>query len=331
MRHEFAALDAWRSEGRRYALATVVATWGSSPRPVGAVMAIREDGLAVGSVSAGCVEGAVIEAALRSLKTGTVEDMGFTRVSDATAIAVGLSCGGTIRVIVRPDTTLQSPARREFECAVRERRPAVLITDLTDPFHETLWTPDGGEPSPEARAAYARRRSELIESAEGGQFLHVAGRPPRLVVIGASHLAVELVRMAGRLDFETIVVDPRSAFASPERFDPLPDRILGSWPDAALTELGLDDETYVVALSHDPKLDDPALATALPSPARYVGALGSRQTQEDRRARLRERGLGERQIGRLRGPVGLPIGARTPAEIAVAILAEIVRARRTDV
>lgn len=199
---------------------------------------------------------------------------------------------------------------------------------MNDPTRETLWAPTGGERCDLAEAVYVRRRSELVEGPDGARFVHVAERPPRLVVIGASHLAVHLARMARELDFETIVVDPRSALASPERFDPPPDLLLVSWPEAALNEIGLDDESYVVALSHDPKLDDPALIVALASSAPYVGALGGRQTQEARRGRLRDQGLADPLIERLRGPVGLPIGARTPGEVAVAILAEIVHARR---
>ncbi|MCW5943638.1 MAG: XdhC family protein [Fimbriimonadaceae bacterium] len=329
MRDELAALDGWRAEGRRYALAVVVETWGSSPRPTGSVMAIREDGLTVGSVSAGCVEGAVIEAALRCLATGQPADLRFDRVPDATAWSFGLSCGGSIRVWVRPDTQLGSPARAEFEQAIRERRPAVLIAELNEPVQETVWFPDSGGPSPLAEGAHVRRRSELVEAEGRSLFLHVAERPPRLLVVGASHLAVHLVRLAKALEFETIVVDPRSALAVAERFDPPPDCLAIAWPDRAFEEIGLDDETYVVALSHDAKIDDPALAIALRASVSYVGALGSRSTQEGRRGRLREMGLREEEVGRLHGPVGLPIGARTPAEIAVSILAEIVQARRT--
>jgi xanthine dehydrogenase accessory factor len=279
---------AWSDAGSRVALATVVATWGSSPRPAGSQLAVSERGELAGSVSGGCVEAAVVQEALEVLRRGTPRVLEFG-VTDERAWQVGLPCGGRIRVFVEP------------------ARPDALARTVA--------------------ALAARERVEtVLELGEGERFRLVLEAPARVVVVGAVHLAQPLARMAQIAGYDVTVVDPRPALATDERFPGVP--LERTWPDVALARVGLDARTAVVTLSHDPKLDDPALAAALRSPAFYVGALGSRRTQAALRDRLREAGFSDADLGRIHGPVGLDLGAVTPGEIAAAILAEIVGALR---
>lgn len=197
------------------------------------------------------------------------------------------------------------------------------------PYAQLLWSP--GDPDPlggAVEAAYRQRASQEVEYAGKRLFLNVLARREKLVIVGAVHIAVPLVQMAAMLGFETIVVDPRSALANVERFSTPPDRIVVDWPEAALEGIGLDPATYAVVLTHDPKIDDVALAVLLKSPVAYIGALGSRVTQGKRRATLLAQGSTEADLDRIHGPIGLNIGARSPEEIALSILAEIVQVRR---
>jgi xanthine dehydrogenase accessory factor len=302
---------AWADAGRRVSLATVLQTWGSSPRPAGSQLAIRDDGLFVGSVSGGCVEGKVVEAALaggepRVLKFG---------VSDEEAWGVGLACGGTVRIRVGG---VDRAALAALQAHREAKRAVALVTRLDTGAQQAV---PRGDAHPLADAiATALRLDEAAVVDEA--WLIVPYNPPlRLVVIGAVHIAQALAPMAALAGWEVTVVDPRSSFARPERFPGV--RLVDEWPDDGLRALGIDGRTAVVTLTHDRKLDDPALQVALRSDALYVGALGSSKTQAARRRRLLEAGLDEAAVDRLRGPVGLPIGARTPAEIAVSILAQL--------
>jgi xanthine dehydrogenase accessory factor len=317
MREIAADVALWLAAGRAVAVATVVKVWGSAPRPPGSKMALTADGGLAGSVSGGCVEGAVIEAAAEVLATGVPRRLAFG-VSDETAWSVGLSCGGEIEILlerVRAEDTPGSPGGlfREALEAVQARRLTGLLTQLSEP------------------ALGARRRLSRDEAAaclageapasEG--FLDLLPPPKKLVLVGAVHAAIPLVTLARALGFETIVVDPRGAFATPERFAHA-DRLLRAWPEEAFAELELDESTAVALLSHDLKLDLPALRLALARPVRYVGALGSKKTHAKRVVAMREAGLGEEAIARLRAPIGLDLGGRSPEEIALAVLAEIV-------
>ncbi|MCC7434318.1 MAG: XdhC family protein [Methanoregulaceae archaeon] len=319
MRDVLPTLLDWHHHGHRFATAIVIHTWGSSPRPVGAMMGIREDGVVVGSVSGGCVESAVIQAALEALSSGLPQVLDFGALTDEQVWEVGLSCGGRIRVWVDPQPT----TRRGW--GVLPSSTVVMATHL-DTGERWSWP---GDDLPESQRPEATEALSARTSGEGdGWFYHVVSPPDRLLVIGAVHIAVSLVRFAKSLDFEVVVVDPRSALASAERFPDAPDKMAVAWPDDALPSLGLDDSTYAVVLTHDPKIDDVALVHLLRSPVAYIGALGSRATQAKRRAFLLEQGFSEGEIDRIHGPVGLNIGARTPEEIAVSILAEIIQVRR---
>ncbi len=333
MRDVLPELEAWRAEGRSFALATVVQTWGSAPRTAGSRMLVSADGRIAGSVSGGCVEAAVVEAARETLKTGTPRLLSFG-VADETAWAVGLACGGTIEVFVEvPPTEVLDAAR----AVLRADRTAVLPTVVKGPaslLGTRLVVAEGGETvgsAPEgvraaARTALEGGRRGRQTAGETDVFVDLVRPFPTLVLVGGVHIAIALVRLARALGYRPIVVDPRPTFADPARF-PDADRVIGSWPDEALGEIGLTPGTAVAVLTHDPKLDDPALRAALPSSAFYVGALGSKATQEKRRRRLLEAGLTEAQVQRLHAPIGLDLGGRSPEEIALSVMAQIVAVR----
>jgi xanthine dehydrogenase accessory factor len=331
---------AWLTAGRKVALATVARTWGSSSRPAGSKLAVDDAAEFVGSVSGGCIEGAVIQEALEVMEGGGSRVLSFG-VSDETAWEVGLACGGKIEVLVEavvPDPGGAGVTRGVLEdllAARRGRRQVVLATPLAGGVHRLLAVGAAGDgaASPEdaalatAAIEVARRdQAEVVETAGGAVLLEPHLPPLRLVIVGAVHVAQPLAEMAGLAGFAVTIVDPRRAFATPARF-PGQTLVVG-WPDAAVTELAPEPRTAVVTLTHDPKLDDPALVAALASPAFYVGCLGSTKTHAARRTRLGERGVPAAALDRLHGPIGLRIGARTPAEIAVSILAEIVAALR---
>lgn len=307
----------WYREGARAALATVIEVWGSAPRPAGSQMAIAGDGRMMGSVAGGCVEGAVVAEALEALGEGRPRLLSY-QVPDESALAVGLACGGAIRILVEPvgpDGLPEAILARIVE-ARAARQPLAHVVHLSD------WTRRlEGE-----RGGLADRFRADRSGIEDGEFIHILNPPLRLAVVGAVHIAQALAPMAAACGYDVLVIDPRGAFAAPGRFPG--QRISQDWPDAALKAFGLDARSAVVTLSHDAKLDDPAIGVALRSAAFYVGCLGSRRTHEARLARLRAAGIAEAQIARIRAPAGLAIGARTPAEIAVAILAELTGALR---
>ena len=309
------AVAGWLSAGRRVALATVVATRRSAPRPVGAKLAVSESGEIAGSVSGGCVEPDVVEHARSVFATGEPRLLSYG-ISDELAARVGLPCGGEIDVFlerVEPGTPLTAPSGSAIVTVVAgERLGEKTIAAAADDPDVDLLVRSG-------RSAVVEREGERV-------FCEVFAPPTRLVAVGAVDLAEELCRAARALGWRTIVVDPRPRFATRERV-PSADEIVAAWPDEALERLGLDDATAIVALSHDDKIDVPALAGALASGAFYVGALGSRRSQARRRELLREQGVDEEALERLAGPAGLDLGAEAPAEVALSILAEIVALR----
>jgi xanthine dehydrogenase accessory factor len=317
---------AWLEAGRRAALATVFETWGSAPRPRGAQLVVGEGAEMMGSVSGGCVEGAVVAEALEALEDGRSRLLTFG-VSDDDAFTVGLACGGTIRVTVEPVGIGEGPPLgllRDLVALRAARTPAVCAV-RPDTWERRLLTGPGDPLWPEAKAALAADRSGFA----GEWFLGVHNPPLRLAIIGAVHIAQALVPMARIAGYDVLVIDPREAFASSERFPGT--RLSHDWADLALADFGLDSRTALVALTHDPKLDDPALAAALRATPFYVGALGSTRTHAKRADRLRSAGFSEAEIARIHAPIGAPIGASSPAEIAVAILAQITeRLRRPE-
>jgi xanthine dehydrogenase accessory factor len=317
---------AWHRQGKGAVLATVIETWGSAPRPVGSQLAISSDAQMAGSVSGGCVEGAVVAEALEALGDGRPRVLEYG-VSDDEAFAVGLACGGKIRVMVEPVGAGQGPEPELLEAlvAAREAREAVVYAVRPDTWERRLVTGADDPLWPAAREALAADRSGF----DGEWFLGVHNPPLRMIVVGAVHIAQALVPMARIAGYETAVVDPREAFASEARFPGT--RLLHDWPDEALAEIGLDARTAVVTLTHDPKLDDPAIFAALKSDVFYLGCLGSRRTHGKRLDRLLEAGFAQGDLARIHAPVGADIAAKSPAEIAISILAQITeRLRQPD-
>ena len=336
-------IEAWIRSGHEIALATVVRTWGSSPRAAGAKMAIRGDGAFVGSVSGGCVEGAVIETGLEVLKTAVPQLLHFG-VTDESAWEVGLACGGEIDVFVqRIENTSYTktidalPSDSSIAIVTVIKGPDSLVGEQIVLIHDGALKSSGAkrfEPSTldEIKRLVNEGVSSIIQEAKSDAdpvelFVEVITPPPTLVVIGGAHISVALVQVAKQMGYRTVLIDPRQAFAKEERFANLDARIT-AWPQDAFKELSITPSTAVAVLTHDPKIDDPALLIALRSSAFYIGALGSRKTQAARRIRLKEGGLSEKEVDRLRGPIGLDIGASAPEEIGLAIMAEIIAVRR---
>lgn len=305
----------WIVAGHGVALAFVIQTWGSSPRPVGSVMVVRDDMTVEGSVSGGCVEGAVIDAAMDSLAAGTGQRLDFG-VADAAAWEVGLSCGGRIAVLVTPVAAggLSAGDLTVLADAMAARQAGAVTLDAKTGAMMGASYGDGGT------------ASELSGDETVFTFRHVP--PRRLFVIGGVHITQFLAPMARQAGYDVVVIDPRAVFNTEARFPGL--RQLTAWPDEALAELPPDERTAIVTLTHDPKIDDPGLLAALASKAFYIGCLGSRRTHAARCDRLREAGFSDSDLARLHGPVGLDIGARTPAEIAVSILAQMIAVERRD-
>jgi xanthine dehydrogenase accessory factor len=350
MRDVLDDVQAFRARGERVGRAVLTGIVGSAPRPEGAAMVVGDRGSMAGSVSGGCIEGAVHEEIQHAIERGAPARLSYG-VSDETAWDVGLACGGTFEILVQPDVSA------DVEAAARAEDGRVIATVLEGPRGATgtLVVDASGETRPgrgtdgawdgplTGAAAYATpaiahaardslaveaSRSVTLTTDDGplSVFLEVFPPRPRLIVFGGVHVAVALVRLARELGYRTIVADGRAAFANRERF-PDVDELIVAWPDEAFGRVGLDASSYVAVLTHDPKFDEPALAIALRSTARYVGAIGSRRTQEARRARLRAAGLTDDELSRLRGPIGLDLGGRGAAEIALAILAEMTAVR----
>jgi xanthine dehydrogenase accessory factor len=337
MREILSDVDRWRAAGEAVALATVVSTWGSAPRREGAKLAVSAAGAMAGSVSGGCVEGALVEEARGVLRDGRPRLVRYG-VADETAWSVGLACGGRIEVFVAPLQADVYEAERDALAGELALAAATVIAGPDGLLGRALLVSASGEVrgSIDAGLDAAARDAAALALADGASrrialgpaevFVEALLPAPTIVIVGGVHVAVTLAALARSLGFRVVVVDPRAAFATPERF-PHAHRLLHMWPDEALAELGLSGSTAVAVLSHDPKLDDPALRVALGSPAFYVGALGSARTQAKRRARLAESGVSPALLDRIHGPIGLDLGGRAPEEIALAILAEIVAAR----
>ncbi|MBM1556847.1 XdhC family protein [Sulfitobacter mediterraneus] len=307
----------WVQAGEGAALATVIETWGSAPRRVGAQLVVSGTGAMEGSVSGGCVEGAVVIEALEALQEGASRMLEYG-VSDGDAFAVGLACGGTIRVLVEPIGAGGMPVNMlaDLVAARAARRPVAYEAALNGSTRK-LVTEGHAE-------RFRADRSGLSD--DGKTFIAIHNPPLRMAIVGGVHIAQHLDGMARAVGFDTYIIDPREAFGSEARFPGA--QVINEWPDDALQNLGVDARTALVLLTHDPKLDDPAIQCALASGPFYIGALGSSRTHAARRARLAEAGFKQDQIAQIHGPVGLDIGASGPAEIAVSIMAEVIQTLR---
>ncbi|GIJ58098.1 XdhC family protein [Virgisporangium aurantiacum] len=356
MRDVLADLHRWWAAGEPVGMGTVVGTWRSSPRPAGAAMLVGPDGSAVGSVSGGCVEGAVYDLGKEVISSGEPVLQRFG-VSDDDAFAVGLTCGGIIDVFVERVDRSSFPELGAVAAAIRDRVPVAVATCVEAPAEDPLgrrgrrlvvWTDrvDGTLGSDRLDAAVADDVRGLLTTGRSAQlhygysgerrgedltfFVASYAPPPRMIVFGAIDFAAAVARIGGFLGYRVTVCDARPVFATTSRF-PDADEVVVDWPHRYLTaqaEQGLVDErTVVCVLTHDPKFDGPVLETALRLPLAYVGAMGSRRTHDDRLERLREAGLTGAELDRLASPIGLDLGARTPEETAVSIAAEIIAAR----
>ena len=307
----------WQKAGRSVAMATVIETWGSAPQPVGSQLAADLNGNFIGSVSGGCVEGAVITEAAGVIGSGVPKVLEFG-VADETAWRVGLACGGRIRILVEPLGQID-----ELMALRRGREAVAVVTELASGRQILVRRADA---SPELEDAFRFDQSRVQAGPAGEVFVHIHNPPLKLVITGAVHIAQSLVPMALAAGYDIAVVDPRGAFATAERFPGV--ALYDEWPDEFMGGHGLDARTAVLALTHDPKIDDPALRAALKSEAFYIGALGSKKTSASRRERLMALGFSEADLARIHGPVGLNIGAKGAAEIAVSILAEMTKVLR---
>lgn len=309
------ALD-WAQAGRKVALATVIETWGSAPRAVGSQLVIDSDGAMEGSVSGGCVEGAVVTAAIDAIAAGKSEVLEFG-VSDDEAFAVGLACGGQIKVLVQPVGDGLTLAMLQALADARDAaRPIGLVTDLATGASRIIAPADAPD----------RFRLDRSGMEQDGTFITIQNPPLRMIIVGAVHIAQPLVSMARACGYAPTLIDPRGAFGSAARFPG--ETIMEDWPDEALATLKPDARTAIVTLTHDPKLDDPAIMAALRSDVFYLGCLGSTRTHAKRVTRLQDAGFTADQIARIHAPVGLDIGGRHPAEIAVSIMAQITQTLR---
>jgi xanthine dehydrogenase accessory factor len=337
----------WYAAGRPAALATVVRTWRSAPRPAGAALAVSGTGEVVGSVSGGCVEGAVYELAQEVLADGRPRLVTYG-VSDDDAFAVGLTCGGILDVFVARVDADRFPQLPELAEAIRGEEPVALATVVAGPGRlgaRMLVRPHGHTGSlgstrlDDAVAADARGRvaagttGTLHLGADGERrrdeltvLVEAFGPRPRMYVFGAIDFAAAVVRIGRFLGYHVTVCDARPVFATPARF-PDADAVVVEWPHRWLATAPVDDRTVICVLTHDPKFDVPLLTTALRRPAAYVGAMGSRRTHAARLAALRDEGVTDAELARLAAPIGLDLGGRTPEETAVSIAAEIVAAR----
>jgi xanthine dehydrogenase accessory factor len=340
-------LGRWSIQGEQIAVATVLRVQRSAPRPAGARLAVTRSGQMAGSVTGGCVEADVVERSIQVMDTGQAVLVNYG-IADEWGFNVGLSCGGAIDVLIEPfiaDQTWETLCQ-----AIQRQQPVALVVGLEPErlrSRRLLVLGPAGEhtgsidPALDGLIATEARKLLLVGGTQVMQLNALVGPnatvfvesflpPPSLFIVGATYTAVSLCRMAVEVGFQIAVLDARSALATEERF-PDAHQVIQAWPDEAFNRFPLDQHSYVVVLTHDPKFDIPALACALRSSARYIGALGSRATHQQRRAKLQDQGFSEDDLARIRSPIGLDIGARSPQELAVSILAEIVEARYSTV
>jgi xanthine dehydrogenase accessory factor len=338
----------WWDAGETFGLATVVNTFRSAPRDPGAALAVSAGGEVVGSVSGGCVEGAVYELAQDVIQTGQPV-MQTYGISDDTAFEVGLTCGGIIELFVEPVSREHFPELGEVAAAIRDGVPVAVVTVIAGPgtvgARRVIWadTATGtlgagdrldGAVDDDARGMLAQGLTGSRHYGEHGErrlddlsvFVHSFAPPPRMLVFGAIDFAAAVARAGKFLGYQVTVCDARPVFATHARF-PDADEVIVEWPHRYLARTPVDQRTVICVLTHDPKFDVPLLEVALRTPASYIGAMGSRRTHEDRLARLREAGLTEDELARLRSPIGLDLGSRTPEETAVSVAAELIQLR----
>lgn len=327
-------IERWQHDQKQIAIARVIQTWGSSPRPAGSVMLISSDLEMAGSVSGGCVEGAVLKEAKNVLSHADSKRLSYG-VSDDDAWAVGLSCGGKIEVFLQPWNAAAS-VFQDLKAKVVRNEGCVLVTSLTDGISKNSLVDKTGKTSGEelpsvlvekAKQAYAMRTHQTMAANGVDYFMQVFPPRSKMFIIGAAHIAADLVQLAHEFDFETIVIDPRGTFAKNTSFNIKPDQLFEKYPSEVLEEFDLDPYTYAAILSHDPKIDDDALHVLLRTNVAYIGALGSRKNHEKRIIRLLNKGFTEEEIARIDAPIGIDIHAKGAREIALSIMGAVIKAK----
>lgn len=344
MREIIDQITPWYESGSAFAVATVTRTWSSAPRPVGAAMAVSLAGEVIGSVSGGCVEGAIHEAALEVLQTGQPMSVTYG-VSDENAFAVGLTCGGTIELFIQIIDKKNFPEFHQIASAIKEHRGIAIATLISGAAHiGARMIFDAGQSygslgsggldfsvSEDGRGFLDLGHTRTLMLGPDGErmqdevaiFIESYAPAPHMIVFGAIDFASAVVRVGKFLGYHVTVCDARELFTTKKRF-PDADEVIVDWPHRYLAKVDVDERTVICVLTHDPKFDVPVLEIALRSKARYIGAMGSRRTHENRLKRLRKIGMSESELSRLRSPIGLDIGPRTPEETAISIAAEII-------
>lgn len=319
------------------ALARVIKTWGSSPRPIGSVMLVNDEGKMAGSVSGGCVEGSVVKKSHEVITNEGSLKIAYG-VSDEEAWSVGLSCGGSIQVFVEKIDFNESPVWEQLLQNIENNISSILISSLEDGGNTKTLITNGNEVvgdsipeelEEEAANAYDQRTHKSVTVDGKDYFIQLFPRKAQLLIIGAAHITVDLVSLGNQFGFETIVIDPRGYFTQNTTFPNPPSQLLESYPSEVLGDFALDAYTFAAILSHDPKIDDNALEILLPSKTAYIGALGSKKTHAKRTNRLLEKGVSQELIDKISAPIGVNINARTAKEIALAIMAQIIEAQNS--
>jgi len=332
----------WVNQEKTFSIATVVNTWKSAPRSVGSSLIVSKDMEMIGSVSGGCVEKSVLQKGLKLLEQGQSE-LAVFGVSNEEAWEVGLSCGGRIEVFIERflsfnDNETDRRVWLDLDQSLEKNEEVVLVSDLSpDPQPHSLVFANGsvtgeiGEKLAQTALQILKSRTNQPFELEGIKyFAQVFPSRDRMLLIGSAHITSELIALAKMYDFDTIVIDPRDTFAQKTVYDSKPDKLIIKWPQEILEELKPDSNTYAIILSHDPKIDDEALNILLKKEVAYIGALGSRKTHEKRLERLRERGFDDDQLARIHAPVGLDINAVLPREIALSVMAEVIKVKNNE-
>ena len=315
----------WLNNKKEVAIANVIETWGSSPRPVGSIMAVNSDHEIIGSVSGGCVESFVFGKALEVIKYNKVETLEFG-VTNSKAWEVGLTCGGKIKVFLEKISHKNLDFIKKINETYTKNKIMVIATRLNDGKRDIFDNALTNKPKHKLKINFNTIKSgiRLLDNQEW--FLKVFQNNAKIIIIGAVHIAEPLINFASDLTYEVFLIDPRSTF-NEKKFNNI--KIYKEWPDEALKKITIDQNTAIVTLTHDPKLDDPALEYSLKTNAFYIGCLGSKKTHESRVLRLKKKGINEEQLKKLNGPIGLTIGAKTPSEIAISIISQIILFKNT--
>lgn len=330
-------LDEWITVNNRVSIIRVIKTWGSSPRPIGSVMFINSDGKMIGSVSGGCVEGDVVKKVMDTESLGESKLVNYG-VSDEDAWSVGLTCGGSVQVFLQHIDFTKNTIWDTLKENIINNKSSILISSLEEGKNtNTLMNEDDSiegdaitnELIKHAKQAYSERANKTATVDHKDYFIHIFPRKSQLLIIGAAHIAVDLVSLGNQYGFETVVIDPRAYFTNNLVFENAPSRIIEKYPSEILNEYSLDAYTYCAILSHDPKIDDNALEILLPSDVAYIGALGSKKNHEKRIKRLLEKGIAQELIDKIKAPIGVSIHAKSAKEIALSIMAEIIQVKNS--